>query len=82
MFPDKLHQYSNLVSDIGSLLNIARKRAYQQVNTILVKTYREIGKHIVEYEQKGKEKADYGSKLFERLPKKFSSSKYFDDIRK
>jgi len=60
-------QYTNLISTIGELLDTARKTAYQQVNTILVKTYREIGRHIVEYEQWGKEKAEYGTKLFDKM---------------
>ena len=49
--PKQLDQYTTLISTIGELLDTARKTAYQQVNTILVKTYREIGRHIVEYEQ-------------------------------
>jgi len=31
------------------------------VNNILVNTYWQIGKHIVEFEQGGKEKATYGA---------------------
>ena len=46
--------YSSLITDIGSLLEQGRKQAYQSVNTILVKTYWEIGKRIVEFEQHGK----------------------------
>lgn len=60
-------QYSTLISNIGELLQKARSIAYQQVNTLLVKTYREIGKYIVEYEQWGKEKAEYGTKLFDKM---------------
>lgn len=60
-------EYSSLVSDIGSLLEQGRKQAYHAVNTIMVKTYWEIGKSIVEYEQKGKEKAEYGSALLKNL---------------
>lgn len=62
-------EYNYLISSIGALLEDARKRVYIQVNQILVKTYWEIGRRIVEYEQKGKEKAEYGSKLFETLAK-------------
>ena len=65
----KKEDYNALISSIGSLLEEARKRVYAQVNQILVKTYREIGKRIVEYEQKGKEKAEYGSKLLGNLSK-------------
>jgi hypothetical protein len=35
----------------------------------LVQTYWEIGRYIVEFEQRGKEKAEYGSQLFDRLSK-------------
>ena len=59
--------YGRLISSIGSLLEEARSSVYTAINQILVKTYWEIGRKIVEYEQKGKEKADYGSELLERL---------------
>ncbi len=55
--------YSVLILDIGSLLEQGRRRAYQAVNSILVKTYWEIGRRIVEYEQKGEERAKYGDEL-------------------
>jgi len=61
--------YSSLITEIGFLLEQGRKNAYQSVNTILVKTYWEIGKRIVEYEQEGKERADYGSALLNLLSK-------------
>ncbi|WP_288462498.1 PDDEXK nuclease domain-containing protein [uncultured Chryseobacterium sp.] len=62
-------KYSELVNQIGSLLKKGREQAAQSVNTILVHTYWLIGRHIVEYEQGGKEKAEYGSFLFEQLSK-------------
>jgi len=65
--PQPASEYTGLISTIGDILGKARNFAYQQINTILVKTYREIGKHIVEYEQGGKEKAEYGTKLFDKL---------------
>lgn len=63
------NQYSALISNIGLLLEQGRKQAYQAVNQILVKTYWTIGKQIVEYEQGGKEKAEYGSALLDNLSK-------------
>ncbi len=68
------NQYTKLIGQIGNLLSLGRQMATQQVNTILVKTYWEIGRHIVEFEQKGNEKATYGSNLFERLSKDLSDS--------
>src|SRR5688572_998982 len=61
--------YSDLIGRIGSLLQQGRQQAVQSVNTILVQTYWHIGQHIVEFEQGGAERAEYGSQLFERLSK-------------
>ena len=60
-------QYQELVSDIGGLLANARQHIATSVNTILVETYWQIGRYIVEYEQKGAERAEYGSNLLNRL---------------
>lgn len=60
-------QYQELVSDIGGLLANARQNIASSVNTILVETYWQIGRYIVEYEQKGAERAEYGSNLLNRL---------------
>src|SRR3989344_703469 len=62
-------KYSSLINSIGALLEQGRKQAYQSVNSILVKTYWEIGKQIVEYEQHGEEKAEYGSALLDNISK-------------
>jgi len=61
--------YSQLITQIGALLQSGRQQVSQAVNTILVQTYWQIGQHIVEFEQKGNERAEYGSHLFERLSK-------------
>ena len=60
-------KYNSLVTDIGALLEQGRKQAYQAVNSILIRTYWGIGKRIVEYEQEGKEKAEYGAALLDNL---------------
>ncbi len=61
--------YQQLITEIGSLLQNGRQQAAQAVNTILVQTYWHIGQHIVEFEQKGNQRAEYGTQLFERLSK-------------
>ena len=61
--------YNILIKDIGSILEQGRKQAYSVINTILLDTYWKIGKMIIEFEQKGKEKAEYGSELLEWLSK-------------
>ena len=43
-----------------------------KINNILVQTYWEVGKIIVEDEQKNKERAEYGKKLLKELSKKLT----------
>ncbi|HRH40380.1 MAG TPA: PDDEXK nuclease domain-containing protein [Pyrinomonadaceae bacterium] len=62
-------EYQSLKKEIGELLAHGREQAARAVNTILVETYWHIGRHIVEFEQSGKEKAEYGTELLDRLSK-------------
>lgn len=66
--------YKKLIDDIGSTLQRARENAVRAVNTELVIANWQIGKHIVEFEQNGKEKADYGSSLLTNLSKDLKAS--------
>ena len=59
--------YKVLINEIGALLQQSRTQVAYAVNTILVDTYWQIGKYIVEYEQNGNEKAEYGSNLLNRI---------------
>jgi len=61
--------YKRLLDDIGSTIQTARFNAITVVNTELVKANWGIGKHIIEFEQKGKEKAEYGIALLSDLSK-------------
>jgi predicted nuclease of restriction endonuclease-like (RecB) superfamily len=61
--------YEQLITEIGHLLQSGRQQVAQATHSILVQTYWYIGQHIVEFEQKGNERAEYGSQLFERLSK-------------
>lgn len=55
------------LEEIRQLLRQARQGVLHQVNTIMVKTYFEIGRRIVEQEQNGQDQAVYGSYLLETL---------------
>ena len=59
--------YPNLIEAIGGLIQSARSRVVQTINTEMVSLYWEIGRHIVEYEQGGSDRAKYGEKLLEHL---------------
>ena len=64
-----IKDYNNLIENIGAVLEQGRRQAYNAVNHILINAYWEIGRQIVEYENKNKESAGYGTKLFERIAK-------------
>ncbi len=52
---------------IVDLLQAARAQAARSVNALMTASYWEIGRRIVEAEQKGKRRAGYGEQLIERL---------------
>lgn len=60
-------EYEALLQNVGETLSRGRTQATAAVNSAMVQTYWEIGRHIVEYEQHGKEKAEYGSNLLKQL---------------
>lgn len=64
--------YLGLKSQISEPLLLGREQAGRAINAILVQTYWQIGRHIVEFEQNGKDKAEYGSELLDRLSRDLS----------
>jgi predicted nuclease of restriction endonuclease-like (RecB) superfamily len=52
---------------IRDILTRSRSQALQAVNAAMVRAYWEVGREIVEEEQRGKERADYGTRLIETL---------------
>jgi predicted nuclease of restriction endonuclease-like (RecB) superfamily len=61
--------YSLLVDAIFSAILEGRQKAVTQINTTLLETNWNIGLHIVEFEQHGAERAEYGSQLLLTLSK-------------
>jgi predicted nuclease of restriction endonuclease-like (RecB) superfamily len=62
-------KYTKLLSNIGVAIEAARQNVINAINIELVKVNWEIGRHIVEFEQQGQERAEYGSDLLARLSK-------------
>lgn len=52
---------------IAGVLRTARSNAYRAVNFVMVEAYWNIGRIIVEEEQQGKERAEYGAALIKNL---------------
>ncbi|MEQ1746072.1 MAG: PDDEXK nuclease domain-containing protein [Saprospiraceae bacterium] len=61
--------YAALVQQISTVYEQGRQRATAAVNTNMLETYWQIGHDIVEFEQGGKAKAQYGAHLLENLSK-------------
>ena len=59
--------YSSLVDRIAQILVQARNNVVRQINLTQVLAYWEIGREIVEFEQKGKARAEYGENLLMKL---------------
>ena len=59
--------YGTLVGRLRELIEQSRRHAARSLNEILTATYWQIGRRIVEHEQAGSRRADYGDRLLERL---------------
>jgi len=66
--------YDNIRAEIIELLNAARGAASRSVNALMTATYWEIGRRIVQSEQAGEKRAEYGDVLIKRLAKDLSDS--------
>ncbi len=58
---------NNIYQEIKELLYSAKNRVYQTINTTMTQTYFQIGKRIVEEEQGGEIRAEYGKSLLKLL---------------
>ena len=63
---------SNLYTKIAEILKAARNTVVRTVNQTMVYTYFEIGRMIVEDEQQGKERAEYGKQILKELSKRLT----------
>ena len=58
---------SRLYTDVCSIIEHGQQQAYAAVNSSMIETYWNIGKRIVEEEQQGKERAEYGERIIAKL---------------
>jgi len=61
-----------LLADVRQIILGARRKAYAASNVIMVEAYWNIGRRIVEEEQNGKERAEYGTYLIRELARKLA----------
>ena len=63
----------DFVREIKQIVTQARQKAYAAINSAMVDAYWQMGKRIVEQEQQGKDRADYGSQLLKSLSKELTA---------
>ena len=63
---------NNYINEIKKILKNARQKAYTAVNSAMVEAYWEIGRRIVEEEQSGRERAEYGKEIVKNLSKELT----------
>ena len=65
---DKLNaQYQAIFGDVSRIVDSARQSATRSVNAVMTAAYWMIGRRIVEFEQSGEKRAEYGTALIKRL---------------
>jgi hypothetical protein len=65
--PDLSKDENRFMADVSAILRESRARAYAAVNFAMTVAYWEVGKRIVEQEQRGKKRANYGDFLIRNL---------------
>ena len=58
---------NHFFNDICSIIESGRRQAYAEVSRLMIKSYWKIGQRIVEEEQKGNKRAEYGAQLIDEL---------------
>jgi predicted nuclease of restriction endonuclease-like (RecB) superfamily len=66
-------EIAQYITDIKQIIMTARAKTYSAANSAMVEAYWLIGKRIVEEEQQGKQRADYGQEIIKNLSKELKN---------
>jgi predicted nuclease of restriction endonuclease-like (RecB) superfamily len=78
------NEYTGFIEEVKQILESARQKAYSATSFAMIEGYWFMGKRIVEQEQNGKQRAEYGTELLTKLSEalgKGFSSRMLRDIR-
>lgn len=64
--------FEKMISDIEALVNTSKNELAASINKVMTVTYWSIGKYIVEFEQDGNAKAEYGKNLLSTISKELT----------
>jgi len=70
---DEGKEFSRLLASLQAVIHAARQQALRTVDVIQVKTSWSVGHHIVEFEQAGTTRADYGKRLIAQLAERLTA---------
>ncbi len=73
MAPSISGKTGDLLGDVRAILDQARQKAYASVNFAMVECYWQIGRRIVEAEQHGQRRADYGEGIIRALSRSLTN---------
>ena len=76
----RIKPIDNTYQSVKQILEEARRKSYTAVNLAMVQAYWHIGRIIVEEEQRGKAKADYGEFLLQTLSQRLTKNALFSLI--
>ena len=63
----QIHNSTDIIADIKQIIEQARKQAYASINTLMIQSNWLVGRRIVEEEQGGASRAEYGKALLNNL---------------
>ena len=66
-------QNAQYIAEIKQIIISARAKAHSAINSAMVEAYWLIGKRIIEEEQQGKNRAEYGQEIIQNLSKELHS---------
>lgn len=69
----KVAKYNGLIEQIVTLVKQSKQQVARSVNKTITLTYWQIGSYIVEFEQEGEKRAEYGKELLRNLSKDLNS---------
>src|ERR1017187_1743474 len=62
-----VQKYDRVLKEVVLLLEASRRKSIQVINNVMTATYWEIGRRIVSIEFEGKDRAEYGKRVIEKL---------------
>jgi predicted nuclease of restriction endonuclease-like (RecB) superfamily len=63
----EIQRQDQFIAEAHKIVESGRNAAYQSINVAMVMTYWKLGRHIIQEEQHGKKRAEYGSRLIKLL---------------